>query len=61
MLTNFWLKFFLFVLKINIHKCGFKHSLFHDYFCKTTKKKFIENIGFFGVLQKIYLLIQFHR
>ena len=46
--------------KTNV-SCSSKHSLFLDLFCKTKKTICIENIGFLGVLQKIFLLLQFHR
>ena len=48
------------VLKKTYVPLGSKHSLFRNLFCKTKKTICIENIGFFGVLQKIYLLLQFN-
>ena len=48
------------VLNKTYESCSSKHSLFLDFFCKTKKMICIENIGFLGVLWKIYLL-QFYR
>ena len=48
------------VLNKTYLSCGSKHSLLLDFFCKTKKTICIENIGFLGILQKIYFL-QFHR